>query len=85
MEAQAFLITSVYRTYGMIHQPSTPHVKQQNGAIERHIQTIKNMELMLTSEKNNAREQSTSNASRLCYCTPHLSELPGESSGEGSR
>ena len=72
-----FLITSVYRTYGMIHQPSTPHVKQQNGAIERRIQTIKNMELMLTSE--------TSNASRLCYCTPHLSELPGESGGEGSR
>jgi hypothetical protein len=63
MEAQAFLITSVYRTYGMIHQPSTPHIKQQNGAIERHIQTIKNMELMLTSEKNNAREQ----INQQCY------------------
>ena len=38
------LIASVYRAYGMIHQPSTPHVKQQNGVIERRVQTLKNME-----------------------------------------
>ena len=38
------LIAEVYQIYGMIHQPSTPHVKQQNGAIERRIQTLKNME-----------------------------------------
>ena len=28
----------------MIHQPLTPHVKQQNGVIERRVQTLKNME-----------------------------------------
>ena len=38
------LIAEVYQTFGMIQQPSTPHVKQQNGAIERRVQTIKNME-----------------------------------------
>src|SRR6267378_4677039 len=38
------LIAAVYQEFGMIHQFSTPHVKQQNGAIERRIQTIKNME-----------------------------------------
>ena len=38
------LIASVYRAYGMIHQPSTPHVKQQNGVMERRVQTLKNTE-----------------------------------------
>ena len=38
------LIAAVYQEFGMIHQFSTPHVKQQNGAIERRIQTVKNME-----------------------------------------
>jgi transposase InsO family protein len=28
----------------MIHEFSTPHVKQQNGTIERRVQTLKNME-----------------------------------------
>jgi len=38
------LIDSIYKDHGMIHQPSTPYVKQQNGVVERRIQTLKNME-----------------------------------------
>src|SRR5487761_394543 len=35
------LIDSIYKDHGMIHQPSTPYVKQQNGVVERRIQTLK--------------------------------------------
>jgi hypothetical protein len=38
------LIATVYQEFGMIHQSSTPSVKQQNGAAERRVQTLKNME-----------------------------------------
>jgi hypothetical protein len=34
---------------GMIHQPSTPYVKQQNGVVERRIQTLKDMERSMQS------------------------------------
>jgi len=29
------LIDCIYKDHGMIHQPSTPYVKQQNGVVER--------------------------------------------------
>jgi hypothetical protein len=38
------LIDCTYKDHGMIHQPSTPYVKQQNGVVERRIQTLKDME-----------------------------------------
>jgi len=37
-------IAVIYQEFGMIHECSTPHVKEQNGAIERRVQTLKNME-----------------------------------------
>lgn len=38
------LVNMVYQEFGTIHQPSTPAVKQQNGVVERRVQTLKNME-----------------------------------------
>ena len=69
----------------MIHQFSTPHVKQQNGAIERRIQTIKNMERSMRAGAgvlDDYRFQAESLAtavltniqpsSTLDGCSPHL-------------
>jgi reverse transcriptase-like protein len=38
------MVTQINRRYGILHQSSTSGVKQQNGVVERRVQTIKNME-----------------------------------------
>ncbi|EED17244.1 hypothetical protein TSTA_022980 [Talaromyces stipitatus ATCC 10500] len=38
------IVKEINRQYGILHQVSTSGVKQQNGVLERRVQTIKNME-----------------------------------------
>lgn len=80
------LIEQIHKDYGMIHQPSTPSVKQQNGVVERRIQTLKNMERSMRAGAgvlDDYRFQAEALASALLLtnilpsstldnCSPHL-------------
>jgi transposase InsO family protein len=74
------LIAAIYQEFGMIHQFSTPHVKQQNGAIERRVQPIKNMERSMRAGAgvlDDYRFQAESLASAVLLTNLHPSTLDG--------